>query len=47
MSLKAKNELIAQKSSTIELSKSKDQLFSKDYSDFFSEAGWRLEKKLP
>ena len=24
-----------------------DSIFSKDYVDFLSEAGWRLEKKLP
>ena len=47
MSLKGKNELMAQKSSTIEPPQNKDQLFSKDYSAFLSEAGWRLEKKLP
>ena len=24
-----------------------EKIFSKDYVDFLSEAGWRLEKKLP
>ena len=30
-----------------ESSKIKENNFSKDYVDFLSEAGWRLEKKLP
>ena len=32
---------------TIESSKINGRIFSKDYVDFLSEAGWRLEKKLP
>ena len=33
--------------STKEISQHNDYVFSKDYVDFLSEAGWRLEKKLP
>ncbi len=32
---------------TINPSKIDESIFSKDYVDFLSEAGWRLEKKLP
>ena len=28
-------------------SKQKDKVFSKDYVDFFKDAGWKLEKNLP
>ena len=31
----------------LESSKINVSIFSKDYVDFLSEAGWRLEKKLP
>ncbi len=32
---------------TIESSKINENSFTKDYVDFLSEVGWRLEKKLP
>ncbi len=47
MSLQLKKEVIADQSSTIDPSKVNDDIFSKDYVDFLSEAGWRLERKLP
>ena len=33
--------------STKEISQHNDYVFSKDYVDFLSEAGWRLERKFP
>ncbi len=47
MKLKTKNELIAEKLSSLEPSKINESIFSKDYVDFLSEAGWKLEKKFP
>ena len=47
MPLQAKKELSAQSGTTIVSSKINESIFSKDYVDFLSEAGWRLEKKLP
>ena len=47
MSLQTKEELSVQVKKTIEVSKINESIFSKDYVDFLSEAGWRLEKKLP
>ena len=47
MSLLTTDELMANEISTIQPSKIKDQIFTKDYVDFLNEAGWRLEKKLP
>ena len=47
MSLQTKDELMAKEISTIQPSKIKDHIFTKDYVDFLNEAGWRLEKKLP
>ena len=47
MSFHTKEELPAEIGTTIEPSKINGRIFSKDYVDFLSEAGWRLEKKLP
>ena len=47
MSLNAKKEFEPKLSTTILPSKINGDVFSKDYVDFLSEAGWRLEKKLP
>ena len=47
MSLQTKEELSADIESKIKSSKIYGNIFSKDYVDFLSEAGWRLEKKLP
>ena len=47
MPLQTKKELPAKIGTNIESSKINENIFSKDYVDFLSEAGWRLEKKLP
>tara|TARA_Y100001968_G_scaffold61608_1_gene52366 strand:- start:5 stop:256 length:252 start_codon:yes stop_codon:yes gene_type:complete len=47
MPLLTKEQLSNQIGSTIEPSKTSESIFSKDYVDYLSEAGWRLEKKLP
>ena len=47
MPLQTKKELLARSSSTKEHSKINERIFSKDYVDFLSDAGWRLEKKFP
>ncbi len=47
MSLNTKQELSAEIGTTIDSTKISESSFSKDYVDFLSEAGWRLEKKLP
>ena len=47
MSLQTKEELAAEIETNIESTKMNGDLFSKDYVDFLSEAGWRLEKKFP
>ena len=47
MSLQTKEELSAEIGSVTNSSKIYGNIFSKDYVDFLSEAGWRLEKKLP
>ena len=47
MSLQIKKGLITEEGTSIEPSKINERIFSKDYVDFLSEAGWRLEKKLP
>lgn len=47
MSLQTKQELAAEIETNIESTKKNGEVFSKDYVDFLSEAGWRLEKKLP
>ena len=40
-------KFIADRQSTIDPTKINESKFSKDYVDFLSEAGWRLEKKFP
>ena len=47
MPLQTKEEVAAEIGTNIESSKKIGNIFSKDYVDFLSEAGWRLEKKLP
>ena len=47
MSLQTKEESAAEIETKIESTKINGDVFSKDYVDFLSEAGWRLEKKLP
>ena len=47
MSLQTKEDLPAKTGTTIKPSKVNESKFSKDYVDFLSDAGWRLEKKLP
>ena len=47
MPLQTKKDLAAKIGTNIDSSKINGNIFSKDYVDFLSEAGWRLEKKLP
>ena len=47
MPLQTKKELPAKLETNINSSKINESIFSKDYVDFLSEAGWKLEKKLP
>tara|TARA_Y100001968_G_C18981184_1_gene536893 strand:- start:9 stop:260 length:252 start_codon:yes stop_codon:yes gene_type:complete len=47
MPLQTKDELTSNIEINTKHSKINDSIFSKDYVDFLSEAGWRLEKKLP
>ena len=47
MPLQIKKELITDQRTTVDRSKVNKCIFSKDYVDFLSDAGWRLEKKLP
>tara|TARA_Y100001968_G_scaffold269651_1_gene260544 strand:- start:1075 stop:1326 length:252 start_codon:yes stop_codon:yes gene_type:complete len=47
MPLQEKEELSAKSEATLEHPKNNETIFSKDYVDFLSDAGWRLEKKLP
>ena len=47
MSLQMKDGLIAKSRTLKKLSNINENAFSKDYVDFLSDAGWRLEKKLP
>ena len=47
MPLQTKEELTSAIGTHIESSKINVKTFSKDYVDFLSEAGWRLQKKLP
>ena len=42
-----KEGLSTQSGTKIVNSEINDRIFSKDYVDFLSDAGWRLEKKLP
>ena len=47
MKLQTKEEMPAKLDSSIESKKKNESIFSKDFEDFLSEAGWRLEKKYP
>ena len=47
MSLQTKDDLSDKKTLSIDHSEVNESVFSKDYADFLSDAGWRLEKKLP
>ena len=47
MPLKTQEDLSSKIRKRIESSKNIGSIFSKDYVEFLSEAGWRLEKKLP
>ncbi len=47
MPLQTKKELSVEIKTTAEPTKINERIFSKDYVEFLSEAGWRLEKKLP
>ena len=47
MPLQTKEELAAKIGTNFASPKNNGNIFSKDYVDFLSEAGWRLEKKLP
>ena len=47
MSLQTKEELLAKSEATNDQKRIIESIFSKDYVDFLSDAGWRLEKKLP
>ena len=47
MQLQMMENLSAERGTSIDPSKINENIFSKDYVDFLSEAGWRLEKKLP
>ena len=47
MPLQIKDALAAEEGTSIESSRINGNIFSKDYVDFLSNAGWRLEKKLP
>ena len=47
MKLQTKNELISENGLVIDPPKINESKFSKDYVEFLSDAGWRLEKKFP
>tara|TARA_B100000965_G_C19079516_1_gene535646 strand:- start:182 stop:433 length:252 start_codon:yes stop_codon:yes gene_type:complete len=47
MPLQTKEELLAKIACKHKTSKINESIFSKDYVDFLSDAGWKLEKKLP
>ena len=47
MPFQTKKALAAKIGTNIDSPKINVNIFSKDYVDFLSEAGWRLEKKLP
>ena len=47
MKLQTQQDFSAKIGKGSESSKIIGNIFSKDYVDFLSEAGWRLEKKLP
>ena len=47
MKLQTNKDLAGEIGTIIDPSKIIESKFSKDYVDFLSEAGWRLEKKFP
>tara|TARA_B100000214_G_scaffold371087_1_gene346852 strand:+ start:350 stop:601 length:252 start_codon:yes stop_codon:yes gene_type:complete len=47
MPLETKEELSLGIGTNLAPSKTNESIFSKDYVEFLSEAGWKLEKKLP
>ena len=47
MQLQTKEKIPLKIETNVEQSISNESLFSKDYLDYLSDAGWRLEKKLP
>ena len=47
MPLQTKEELPEKSFTTIKPLKISESIFSKDYVDFLSDAGWKFEKKLP
>ena len=47
MNLNKKEQVIAKSVGPILHSKIKETIFSKNYVEYLSEAGWRLERKLP
>ncbi len=47
MPLQTKEDLLDQLGSDVSNSKINESIFTKDYVDYLSDAGWRLEKKLP
>ena len=47
MPLKTLEDLSSKIGKSINSTKNIGSIFSKDYVEFLSEAGWRLEKKLP
>ena len=47
MQLQTKEKIPLKIEKNVEQSKINESLFSKDYLDYLSDAGWRLEKKLP
>ena len=47
MTLKTKEEFLDDIGTTADHTINNERIFSKDYVEFLSEAGWRLEKKLP
>ena len=47
MTLQTRKEFSAEIGTNGKASKISRNIFSKDYVDFLSEAGWRLEKKFP
>ncbi len=47
MQLQTKDELQLREETKVKKSKINESIFSKDYVEYLSEAGWRLEKKLP
>ena len=47
MQLQTKEELQLREETNVKQSKINESKYSKDYVEYLSEAGWRLEKKLP